>query len=203
MALSTTVALFLPEFGPKDIMSGGVGVIIRATMIVPFVFSLLYWAGRLIINLTNKLKKRWIMSIITAGIEQGIHDVAKRRSKAAEQAAELRAEAAEQAAWEAARQAIEQAVREATEQAAKDAAEQVAQAREAAEQAVREAAKNAAEQAAQARDAAEQAAQAKDAAEQAAQARNLEREQVRRFMRVQGLSEEQIDAFFRQLSVQD
>ena len=77
MALSTVIALFLPDFGPTERMDGGVGVVIRATMAVPVVFSLMYWTGRLIINLTEKLKKWWVMSIITAGIEQGIRDVAE------------------------------------------------------------------------------------------------------------------------------
>ena len=81
LALSTVIALFLPDFGPMERMDGGVGVVIRATMAVPLVFSFLYWTGRLIINLTEKLKKWWLMSIITAGIEQGIRDVAERRAK--------------------------------------------------------------------------------------------------------------------------
>ena len=81
LALSTVIALFLPDFGPTERMDGGVGVVIRATMAVPVVFSLMYWTGRLIINLTEKLKKWWLMSIITAGIEQGIRDVAERRAQ--------------------------------------------------------------------------------------------------------------------------
>ena len=81
LALSTVIALFLPDFGPTERMDGGVGVVIRATMAVPLVFSFLYWNGRLIIHLTDKLKRWWLMSIITAGIEQGIRDVAERRAK--------------------------------------------------------------------------------------------------------------------------
>ena len=33
LSLSTAIALFMPEFGPKDIMTGGVGVVIRTTMV--------------------------------------------------------------------------------------------------------------------------------------------------------------------------
>ena len=128
MALSTVIALFLPDFGPTERMDGGVGVVIRATMAVPVVFSLMYWTGRLIINLTEKLKKWWLMSIITAGIEQGIRDVAERR--------------------------------------AKDMARDIA--------------KN----------------MAKDMVE-------AEREEVKQFMRSKGVSDEDIDAFFRRVSDQD
>ena len=135
LALSTVIALFLPEFGPEDTMSGGVGVVIRATMLVPVVFSLMYWAGWLIINLTDKVKEWWMMSIITAGIERGIEDVAKRRAK----------------------------------KAAKEAAEEATRAE----------------------------------AERAAKARAAEREEAREFMRSKGIPEEDIDAFFRQLSSQD
>ena len=116
-------------------MSGGVGVVIRATMLVPVVFSLMYWAGWLIINLTDKVKEWWMMSIITAGIERGIEDVAKRRAK----------------------------------KAAKEAAEEATRAE----------------------------------AERAAKARAAEREEAREFMRSKGIPEEDIDAFFRQLSSQD
>lgn len=128
MALSTVIALFLPDFGPTERMDGGVGVVIRATMAVPVVFSLMYWTGRLIINLTEKLKKWWLMSIITAGIEQGIRDVAERRAK----------------------------------NMAKDIAKNMA----------------------------------KDMVE-------AEREEVKQFMRSKGVSDEDIDAFFRRVSDQD
>lgn len=128
MALSTVIALFLPDFGPTERMDGGVGVVIRATMAVPVVFSLMYWTGRLIINLTEKLKKWWLMSIITAGIEQGIRDVAERRAK----------------------------------DMAKDIAKNMA----------------------------------KDMVE-------AEREEVKQFMRSKGVSDEDIDAFFRRVSDQD
>ena len=124
LALSTVIALFLPDFGPTERMDGGVGVVIRATMAVPVVFSLMYWTGRLIINLTEKLKKWWLMSIITAGIEQGIRDVAERRAK----------------------------------NMAKDMAKDIVEA---------------------------------------------EREEVKQFMRSKGVSDEDIDAFFRRVSDQD
>lgn len=136
MALSTVIALFLPDFGPTERMDGGVGVVIRATMAVPVVFSLMYWTGRLIINLTEKLKKWWLMSIITAGIEQGIRDVAERRAK----------------------------------DMAKDIAKNMAE----------DIAKN----------------MAKDMVE-------AEREEVKQFMRSKGVSDEDIDAFFRRVSDQD
>jgi hypothetical protein len=54
LALSMVIALFLPDFGPTERMDGGVGVVIRATMAVPFVFSLLYWTGRLITYLVKR-----------------------------------------------------------------------------------------------------------------------------------------------------
>ncbi|MYC35436.1 MAG: hypothetical protein F4X66_00745 [Chloroflexi bacterium] len=136
LALSTVIALFLPDFGPTERMDGGVGVVIRATMAVPVVFSLMYWTGRLIINLTEKLKKWWLMSIITAGIEQGIRDVAERRAK----------------------------------DMAKDIAKNMAE----------DIAKN----------------MAKDMVE-------AEREEVKQFMRSKGVSDEDIDAFFRRVSDQD
>ncbi len=144
MALSTVIALFLPDFGPTERMDGGVGVVIRATMAVPVVFSLMYWTGRLIINLTEKLKKWWLMSIITAGIEQGIRDVAERRAK----------------------------------DMAKDIAKNMAE--DIAKNMAKDMAKN----------------MAKDMVE-------AEREEVKQFMRSKGVSDEDIDAFFRRVSDQD
>lgn len=81
MALSTVIALFLPDFGPTDRMDGGVGVVIRTTMAAPIVFSLLYWTGRLIGYLIDRLKDWWFMSILTAGIEQSLQNAIKRRAK--------------------------------------------------------------------------------------------------------------------------
>ena len=102
LALSTVIALFLPDFGPTERMDGGVGVVIRATMAVPVVFTLLYWTGRLI----TYLVERWrLMSILMAGIERGIEIAAKERSAAAER----RAEEAERHAEEAERRAAETA----------------------------------------------------------------------------------------------
>ncbi len=144
LALSTVIALFLPDFGPTERMDGGVGVVIRATMAVPVVFSLMYWTGRLIINLTEKLKKWWLMSIITAGIEQGIRDVAERRAK----------------------------------DMAKDIAKNMAE--DIAKNMAKDMAKN----------------MAKDMVE-------AEREEVKQFMRSKGVSDEDIDAFFRRVSDQD
>ena len=101
MSLSTVIALFLPEFGPAEVMGGGIGVVIRATILVPIVFSLMYWTGWLIIYLTDKVKEWWMMSIITAGIERGIEHVANRRAK----------EAAQKAAKEAAQAEAEKAAK--------------------------------------------------------------------------------------------
>ncbi len=81
MALSTVIALFLPDFGPTERMDGGVGVVIRTTMAAPIVFSLMYWAGRLIGYLIDRLKDWWFMSILTAGIEQSLHNAVERRAK--------------------------------------------------------------------------------------------------------------------------
>ena len=138
------MALFLPDFGPTERMDGGVGVVIRATMAVPVVFTLLYYTGRLIIHLTEKLKKWWLMSIITAGIEQGIRDVAERRAK----------------------------------NMAKDMAENMA--KDMAENMAKDMAKNI----------------AKDLVE-------TEREAVKQFMRSKGVSDEDIDTFFRSVSNQE
>ena len=137
LALSTAIALFLPDFGPTERMNGGVGVVIRATMAVPVVFTLLYFAGQLISFLTRRIK---VLGILMAGIERGIRREAERLSKDALR----RAEQAEQEAQQAAQQA-----------------------------------------------------------ERAAQARELEREQVRQFMRSKGASDEEIDDFFRQVPNQD
>ena len=101
LALSTVIALFLPDFGPMERMEGGVGVVIRATMAVPVVFTLLYWTGRLI----TYLVERWrLMSILMAGIERGIEIAAKERSAAADR----RADEAERRADEAERRAKEE-----------------------------------------------------------------------------------------------
>ncbi len=115
LALSTAIALFLPDFGPEASMSGGVGVIIRTTMVAPIVFSLLYWAGRLLSYLIDKLKEWWFMSIITAGIEEGIRNAAERRAK------EMVGRAVEQAVTEAVERAVPEAAYRAAEAAAKAA----------------------------------------------------------------------------------
>ena len=81
LALSTVIALFLPDFGPTERMDGGVGVVIRATMAVPVVFTLLYWAGWLATYLVNRLKERWRMTTFFAGIQDGIAKAAEMRAK--------------------------------------------------------------------------------------------------------------------------
>ena len=121
LALSTVIALFLPDFGPMERMDGGVGVVIRATMAVPVVFTLLYWTGRLI----TYLVRRWrLMSILMAGIERGIEIAAKERSAAADRRAdeaERRADEAERRADEAERRAGEETERRAAETVAEAA----------------------------------------------------------------------------------
>lgn len=178
LALSTVIALFLPDFGPTGRMDGGVGVVIRATMAVPVVFTLLYFMGQLISFLTWRIK---VLGILMAGIERGIRREAERMTRDARRyadEAEQAAERAKQAAAEGDLQGAEQAT-----EAARQAAE-----------ATRQAAERVTGQAAGAN---------RQAAEQAAQARELEREQVRQFMRSKGASDEEIDAFFRQVSNQD
>ena len=128
LAVSTTVALFLPDFGPQERMADGVGVVIRTTMAAPVVFTLMYWVGRLI----TLLAPRWLMNLLMLGIQHGIQNAAERRAK--------------------------ELAKEIAEQAAKDAAKS---------------------------------------------ARESEREQFRRFMRVKGFAEHEIDAFFRQLPNQN
>ena len=128
LALSATIALFLPDFGPSDRMGNGVGVVIRTTMVAPTVFTLMYWVGRLI----TLLAPRWLMNLFMLGIQHGIQSAAERRAK--------------------------EMAKEIAEQAAKDAAKK---------------------------------------------ARDTEREQFRRFMRVKGFAEHEIDDFFRQVSSQD
>ena len=81
LALSTVIALFLPDFGPSDRMNGGVGVVIRTTMAAPVVFTLLYLTGRLATYLTRGLKERWRMTTFFAGIQDGIAKEAEKRAK--------------------------------------------------------------------------------------------------------------------------
>ena len=128
LALSATVALFLPDFGPSDRMRDGVGVVVRTTMVAPVVFTLMYWVGRLI----TLLAPRWLMNLLMLGIQHGIQNAAERRAKVL--------------------------AKEIAEQTAKEAAEK---------------------------------------------ARDAERDQFRRFMRVKGFAEHEIDDFFRQVSNQD
>lgn len=183
LALSTVIALFLPNFGPTERMDGGVGVVIRATMAVPVVFSLMYWTGRLIINLTEKLKKWWLMSIITAGIEQGIRDVAERRAK------KILEERGEEMVRQRAEEIIQQRMAEEIyrQSATEEIARRVAQ--ETAERVVKEISRRGVEET-------EGEKSAKDMVE-------AEREEVKQFMRSKGLSDEDIDAFFRRVSNQE
>lgn len=81
LALSTVIALFLPDFGPGERVTGGVGVIIRATMVAPVVLTLLYCLGWLATYLTNRLKERWRMTTFFAGIQDGIAKAAEKRAK--------------------------------------------------------------------------------------------------------------------------
>ena len=184
LALSTVIALFLPEFGPGDIMDGGVGVVIRTTIVAPIVFSLLYLGGRLIPYLTGRLIERLRMSIITAGIEQGIRDVANHRAK------KLAPELARVMAQEIAQEAIQEVTAQATTaiQAASTQAITAIQAATAAQAAATGA------QAA--------AADAQAAAEKAVKNRNADREAFVEFMRSKGVADAEIDAFIRRLTQQ-
>ena len=188
MALSTVIALFLPDFGPTERMDGGVGVVIRATMAVPVVFTVLYWAGQLISFLTRRIR---VLGILMAGIERGIRREAERLSRDARRRAEEAEQASEQAF--AAARAAQQAAAEGDQQAAEQAAEATRQAAEATRQAA-DATRQAAGQV---------AGQAAGSTRHAAPARELEREQIRLFMRSKGATDEEIDAFFLQIPNQD
>ena len=182
MALSTVIALFLPPFGPGEVMDGGVGVVIRTTIAAPIVFSLLYLGGRLISYLTGRLMETLIrrlmgrlrMSIITAGIEQGLRDAANHRAKklapelAREMAPELAREMAKPIADAMVKEAVDAAVKEAVDAAVKEATESVAN----------------------------------DAAAAASAREQLAREAFIDFMRSKGVADEEIDAFIRRLTQQ-
>ena len=132
MALSTVIALFLPSFGPDAVMDGGVGVVIRTTIVSPIVFSLLYLGGRLISYLTGRLIATLIgrlmeklrMSIITAGIEQGLRDAANHRAK--KLAPELAREMAKPIADAMVKETVDAAVKEAVDAAVKEAVDAAA-----------------------------------------------------------------------------
>ena len=120
LALSTVIALYLPPFGPENSMNDGVGVVIRTTIVAPIVFSLLYWGGRLtswlaerLMGSLSRLLRRWRMSIITAGFEEGMRNAVERRAK------------------KRAQEMVEERVQAATEKAAEKAAKDKAQQREA------------------------------------------------------------------------
>ena len=181
LALSTVIALFLPSFGPGEVMDGGVGVVIRTTIAAPIVFSLLYLGGRLISYLTGRLMETLIrrlmgrlrMSIITAGIEQGLRDAANHRAK--KLAPELAREMAKPMADAMVKEAVDAAVKEAVDAAVKEAVDA----------AVKEAMESAANEAA--------AASARE---------QLAREAFIGFMRSKGVADEEIDAFIRRLTQQ-
>ena len=185
LALSTVIALFLPEFGPGEVMDGGVGVVIRTTIAAPIVFSLLYLGGRLISYLTGRLIATLIgrlmeklrMSIITAGIEQGLRDAANHRAK--KLAPELAREMAKPIADAMVKETVDAAVKEAVDAAVKETTD--AAVKEAVDAAVKEAV---------------DAAAAASAREQLAQEAFIE------FMRSKGVADEEIDAFLRRLSQQ-
>ena len=185
MALSTVIALFLPEFGPGEVMDGGVGVVIRTTIVAPIVFSLLYLGGRLISYLTGRLIATLIgrlmeklrMSIITAGIEQGLRDAANHRAK--KLAPELAREMAKPIADAMVKETVDAAVKEAVDAAVKETTD--AAVKEAVDAAVKEAV---------------DAAAAASAREQLAQEAFIE------FMRSKGVADAEIDAFIRRLSQQ-
>ena len=169
LALSTVIALYLPPFGPENSMDDGVGVVIRTTIVAPIVFSLLYWGGRLIywlaeklIDSLSRLLRRWRMSIITAGFEEGRRNSVERRAKkrAAEMAPAMAREMAEGMAQERAEEIAQERIQAATEKATEKAAEKAA----------------------------------KDKAQQ--------QEAFIEYMRSRGDSDEEIDAFFRQLPPQ-
>ena len=177
LALSTVIALFLPSFGPGEVMDGGVGVVIRTTIVAPVVFSLLYWGGRLISYLTGRLIATLIgrlmeklrMSIITAGIEQGLRDAANHRAK--KLAPELAREMAKPIADAMVKETVDAAVKEAVDAAVKETTDA----------AVKEAV---------------------DAAAAASAREQLAREAFIEFMRSKGVADEEIDAFIRRLSQQ-
>ena len=185
LALSTVIALFLPSFGPDAVMDGGVGVVIRTTIVAPIVFSLLYLGGRLISYLTGRLIETLIrrlmgrlrMSIITAGIEQGLRDAANHRAK--KLAPELAREMAKPIADAMVKETVDAAVKEAVDAAVKEAKD--AAVKEAVDAAVKEAV---------------DAAAAASAREQLAQEAFIE------FMRSKGVADEEIDAFIRRLTQQ-
>ena len=158
LALSTVIALYLPPFGPENSMNDGVGVVIRTTIVAPIVFSLLYWGGRLtswlaerLMGSLSRLLRRWRMSIITAGFEEGMRNAVERRAK--------------KIAPEMAREMAPAMAREMAEGMAEERAREMVQA----------------------------------AAEKAAKDKALAQEAIIEFMRSRGVSDEEIDAFIRQL----
>lgn len=158
LALSTVIALYLPPFGPENSMNDGVGVVIRTTIVAPIVFSLLYWGGRLtswlaerLMGSLSRLLRRWRMSIITAGFEEGMRNAVERRAK--------------KRAQEMAREMAPAMAREMAEGMAEERAREMVQA----------------------------------AAEKAAKDKALAQEAIIEFMRSRGVSDEEIDAFIRQL----
>lgn len=182
MALSTVIALFLPDFGPTERMDGGVGVVIRATMAVPVVFTLLYWTGRLIGYLIDRLKDWWFMSILTAGIERSLQNAVERRAK------KIVEERGEEMARQRAEEIIQQ--RMAEEIVRQSGTEEIARrvAQETAERVVQEISRRDTDGA---------------DSERTDKAREPGREEIRQFMQSKGVSDDDIDAFFRRVSDQE
>ena len=182
LALSTVIALFLPDFGPTERMDGGVGVVIRTTIAAPIVFSLMYWTGRLIAYLIDRLKDWWFMSILMAGIEQGLQNAVERRAK------KIFEERGEEMARQLAEEIIQQ--RRAEEIYRQSATEEIARrvAQETVERVVKEISWRSAEE---------------SEGEKSAKNREAEREEFKQFMRSKGVWDEDIDAFFRRVSNQD
>ena len=178
LSLSTVIALFLPDFGPTERISGGIGVVIRATMAVPVVFTLMYWTGRLI----SFLAQRWIMNLFMLGIQHGIQNAAERRAK------KIVEERGEEMARQRAEEIIQQ--RMAGEIARQSTTEEIARrvAQETAERVIKEISRRGAEEA---------------VGEKSAKTREAETEEIRQFMRSKGISDEEINAFFQQLSGQN
>lgn len=176
LAVSTTIALFLPDFGPSDRMSQGIGVVIRTTMVAPIVFTLMYATGRLI----SFLAQRWIVNLFMLGIQHGIENAAERRAKkiVEERGEEIARQIAQDRAEEIARQHV-------SEDIAQRRIEEIAQraAKETAERVVEEIAGT--------------------GPFLSFADREKDHDEFRRFMRSKGVSEEEIDAFIGRLAQQD
>ncbi len=154
-------------------MSDGVGVVIRATMAVPIVFTLMYWSGRLI----TFLAQRWVMNLLMLGIQHGIENAAERRAK------EIVEERGEEIAHEIGQQRAEEiAQQRGSDEISQRRIEEIAQrvAKETVERTLKEIAE---------RD-----------TNVPITNRETEKEEFRQFMRSKGVSDEDIDAFFHRVN---